>query len=272
MTSSTLKFLAVTLLLNLLPTVAMAADLQRGLEAYQQGDYAAALADLELLARQGDPRAQFALGMMSDNGEGVIQDHGQAFRWFRKAAEQGHAQAQRQLGRLYFHGLGVEKNLGQAYSWFNLAAAQGDDRSGLGRSSLRMTAREMSTAELKAAQDLSQAYQQRYPPAPSATVTASKPPPTTTPDRSVQPAHSSGRDFRIQLASVRSASQAGSERQRIQRRHPALLGNLEFTIQSARLTQGTFHRIQAGPMSHAQASFLCEALKRQNQPCLVIRR
>jgi len=251
--------------------VAMAADLQRGLEAYQQGDYAAALADLEPLARQGDPEAQFALGMMSDNGEGVIQDYGRAFRWFRKAAEQGHAQAQRQLGRLYFHGLGVEKNLVQAYVWFNLATAQGDDRSGLGRSSLRMTAREMSTAELRTAQDLSRAFQQKYL-APSTTRTTSTPPPAPRPARIVRPALASGADFRIQLASVSSQSQAGSEKQRLQQRHPALLGHLEFTIQSARLTRGTFHRIQAGPMSHAQASFLCEALKQQNQPCLVIHR
>jgi len=269
MTSSTLKFLAVALLLHLLPTGAMAADLQQGLAAYQQGRYTAALALLGPLAEQGDPQAQFTLGLMSDNGEGLIQDHGQAFRWFRRAAEQGHGRAQRQLGRLYFHGLGVARDPVQAYAWFNLAAAQSDDPSGVGRHSLRLAAAEMSATQLAAAQRLSRTYQQRYA-KPTAPVTVSTPPPAAPPTRTAPPAPASGDDVRIQLASMSSASKAGAEGQRIQQRHPALLGNLQFTIQTARLSRGTVHRIQAGPMSQAQASFLCEALQRQNQPCLVI--
>jgi TPR repeat protein len=49
---------------------------------------------------QGDAEAQFALGLMYDNGEAVSQDKAEAVRWYRMAAEQGNAKAQASLRRL----------------------------------------------------------------------------------------------------------------------------------------------------------------------------
>ena len=40
-------------------------------------------------AEQGNAQAQFNLGWMYANGEGVRQDPVQAVQWYRKAAEQG---------------------------------------------------------------------------------------------------------------------------------------------------------------------------------------
>jgi len=464
---------AVLLLLNLSLLTAWAADLQRGLDAYQRGDYATALSQFEPLAEQGDPVAQFSLGVMYDNGEGVIQDYEKAFQWFRRAAEQGHARAQGHLGRMYFLGRGVEEDLVQAYVWFNLAVAQGDDRFGLSQKSRKLAEEKMTDAELKRAQEQSWDYIARYvepfrtgstrpSPAPSEPAATPEPPTTpeppatvesitamaTTPDpqatpvqdptstqmpagedstaqtdsnvplaipsrqtpdsvatpepivipttvvrgvpeqtadsmdtsgetvdvpadevvtvpvapapdsvepptvqsslnrprapqtppqpstatlslptspfpqtetptptvpasdddntgprdtasngdtgetvsevararppeptpaprrvriqRPVQPSPS-GR-FRVQLASFNSGEKAGAEGERLQRRHPELLGNLELTVQSAELERGVFHRIQAGPLTYSQANSLCGALKRQNQPCLVVNR
>ena len=51
-------------------------------------------------ARQGDVDAQFNLGNMYYNGEGVKQDITLAVQWFEKAAEQGHTQAQESLDKL----------------------------------------------------------------------------------------------------------------------------------------------------------------------------
>ena len=34
--------------------------------------------------------AQYNLGVMYDNGQGVQQDYKEAVKWYRKAAEQGH--------------------------------------------------------------------------------------------------------------------------------------------------------------------------------------
>jgi predicted aspartyl protease len=48
-------------------------------------------------ADQGLDNAQFSLGVMYHNGEGVPQDLAQAGAWYRKAAKQGNADAQKHL-------------------------------------------------------------------------------------------------------------------------------------------------------------------------------
>ena len=45
--------------------------------------------------------AQYNLGVMYDNGEGVPQDYKEAVKWYRLAAEQGNANAQTNLGNMY---------------------------------------------------------------------------------------------------------------------------------------------------------------------------
>lgn len=55
--------------------------------------YATALREFRLLAEQGDANAQYNLGTMYDNGEGVREDDEEAAKWYRKAAEQGDATA-----------------------------------------------------------------------------------------------------------------------------------------------------------------------------------
>ena len=46
------------------------------------------------VAEQGNAKAQFYLGVMYANGQGVRQNEKQAEHWYRKAAEQGDASAQ----------------------------------------------------------------------------------------------------------------------------------------------------------------------------------
>jgi len=75
-------------------------------------------------AEAGDVDAQYYLGWMYANGEGVPEDDAQAVRWHRKAAEQGLAIAQNNLGWMYASGEGVPEDDVFAYAWFNLAAAQ----------------------------------------------------------------------------------------------------------------------------------------------------
>ena len=49
-------------------------------------------------AEQGHAAAQYNLGAMCANGQGVSKDYIEAVKWLRKAAEQGHAEAQFRLG------------------------------------------------------------------------------------------------------------------------------------------------------------------------------
>ncbi|MBK8568743.1 MAG: sel1 repeat family protein [Nitrosomonadales bacterium] len=73
-------------------------------------------------------RAQYTLGIMYSNGQGVIQDDQQAAFWYHKAAEQGHAEAQFNLGLMYHNGQGVTQDDQQAASWYRKAGQQGDTR------------------------------------------------------------------------------------------------------------------------------------------------
>ena len=55
-----------------------AQDLQKGLAAYNAGDFATALEEWKPLAEAGDSDAQFSLGFMYRNGQGVPQDYNYA--------------------------------------------------------------------------------------------------------------------------------------------------------------------------------------------------
>ena len=80
-------------------------------------------------AESGDAMAQWVLGFMYFNGEGVPQDYSEAAAWYRQAAEQGHANAQRNLGWMYANGRGVPQNDAEAVAWYRQAAEQGDAQS-----------------------------------------------------------------------------------------------------------------------------------------------
>ena len=100
-------------------------DLQKGLAAYNAGDYETALAILTPLAKGGNADAQNNLGWMYDYGEGVEQNAEEAVKWYRRAAKQGHAIAQNNLGKMYQYGEGIEQNDEEAIKWYRRAAEQG---------------------------------------------------------------------------------------------------------------------------------------------------
>lgn len=81
--------------------------------------------ELRLKAEQGDASAQYDLGFICANGEGVALDYGEAANWYRKAADRGHACAQSKLGTLYDHGKGVKQDHAEAAKWYRMAADQG---------------------------------------------------------------------------------------------------------------------------------------------------
>jgi TPR repeat protein len=94
--------------------------------AYRHGNYATALGLYRPLAEQGNAYAQYTIGVMYDNGQGVPQDYSEAVKWFRAAAEQGNADAQYATGLMYRDGQGVPQDYSEAVKWFYLAAEQGN--------------------------------------------------------------------------------------------------------------------------------------------------
>ncbi len=77
------------------------------------------------LAQEGDCVAQYTLGYMYQNGQGVEQSNETAVEWYRKAADQGYAAAQTNLGYMYKNGHGVEQSYETAVEWYRKAADQG---------------------------------------------------------------------------------------------------------------------------------------------------
>ena len=106
--------------------VSGSADFQKGADAYRNGDYATALRKWKPLAEQGNTTAQFLVGAMYNEGQGVPQDYKTAVKWYRLAAEQGNASAQFNLGMMYYAGLGVPLDYVYAHMWWNIAASPGN--------------------------------------------------------------------------------------------------------------------------------------------------
>ena len=100
-----MRYLGSIVIAFVLALPVAAHDFQKGVKAYERGDYATALREFRLVAKQGDADAQFYLGLMYYEGQGVPQDYAEAVKWYRKAAEQGNALAQVNLGVMYDHRL-----------------------------------------------------------------------------------------------------------------------------------------------------------------------
>jgi uncharacterized protein len=119
------RFVASLLLVAGAAGSAGAGPYEDGAAAFERGDYQTALREWRPLAQKGVAGAQFGLGVMYADGDGVDPDYGIAASWLRKAADKNYAAAQFELGRLYVNGHGVAKDYATALSWFRKAAGQG---------------------------------------------------------------------------------------------------------------------------------------------------
>ena len=91
---TTQLFAAAAMLLVTVGTLPAAAQtFAAAVEAYERGDYAAALAGFQNYAEQGTAAAQLNLGFMYANGEGVLKDAVYAYAWLSIAAAQGNTNA-----------------------------------------------------------------------------------------------------------------------------------------------------------------------------------
>ena len=97
-------------------------NFDKGLFAFNSGNYEKAIRLFKDAANQGEANAQYNLGIMYSKGRGVTQDYQQAAKWYTLAAEQGVANAQYNLGVLFHQGLGVNQDLDQALYWYKESA------------------------------------------------------------------------------------------------------------------------------------------------------
>lgn len=132
-------------------------QLANGVELFERAEFAAAAQVLSPLARGGDPKAQYVLGVMYLNqmvpppsetaaaelltgsgeagfdkaqvelarmyreGHGVSQDFAKSFYWSVKAAEAGDVGAQLQVADSLAYGHGVKRDPVEAYKWYEIS-------------------------------------------------------------------------------------------------------------------------------------------------------
>jgi uncharacterized protein len=100
------------------------ADVKSGVDAWQRGDFSAAVKEWRSLADKGDADAQFNMGQAYKLGRGAPADMKIAQSWYEKAAAQGHEAAQANLGLILFQA----GNRTAALPWIRKAADKGDMR------------------------------------------------------------------------------------------------------------------------------------------------
>ena len=83
-------------------------------------------------AINGDPVAQYDLGIAYYNGEVVEQDYKEAYKWFRTVESTNHwsewarENSGYMLGEMFYHGHGVKQDYSEAMKWYRKYAEKGD--------------------------------------------------------------------------------------------------------------------------------------------------
>jgi len=290
-----LRRIALGLVLALLAALPAAAqDLQKGVAAYEGGDYATALRELRPLAEKGNAEAQTYLGLMYRYGEGVPKNYVEALKWVRKAVEQDYATAQHTLGSMYYRGQGVPQDYAQAVKWYRKAAVQGlaQAQNNLGAmyemgrgvpqdhaEAVRWYRKAADQGHADAQNNLGSMYAKSQ----GVVTKAVKTPPKAkygsqvpnTPKAIIAalPPAPARAGFRVQLGAVKSKAHAARMAGRWSRIHKAVLGNLRIMLERADLgARGIFYRLRAGPLAdRSAAAALCAKLKARKQDCIVIK-
>jgi uncharacterized protein len=91
-------------------------------------NYAEARRSCEHAAKRNDPRAQYCLGLIYQQGLGQQKDIGAAAKSFRRAAEFGNPPAMWALGEIYATGEIGKVDRPEAFIWFVRAASKGNPR------------------------------------------------------------------------------------------------------------------------------------------------
>jgi len=111
--------------LNRIGAVASAArrDFDRGLEAFEENEWALAERLWLWAALVGNVQARYHLGVLYDRlAPGSVA----ALIWYRRAARAGHSDAQHNLALAYMRGEGVPVDMPQAIYWWTRAARAGN--------------------------------------------------------------------------------------------------------------------------------------------------
>ena len=105
------------------------ADINSGIEAYNNGNYSVAYTEFENASQSGDAFGHHLLASLYYQGHGVEKSVPKAVALFERAASQGYAPSHANLGLMYHSGDGVEPNSEKALFHYSEAAKNGDFQS-----------------------------------------------------------------------------------------------------------------------------------------------
>ena len=101
-------------------------DLEKGLEAYNKGDYITAFHILEPFAKRNDLEVMLIFGSMFETGQqGIPQNYSETFKWFQRSAQGNDARGLFNYGRMYYEGVHVPKDYREARKLFIQATEKG---------------------------------------------------------------------------------------------------------------------------------------------------
>ncbi len=103
------------------PLLAVSDSFDDAFAAYDRGNYAIAARKMKTSADEGNAMAQFTLGLMYENGQGVPKDYAEANKWYRLSAAQAEARLPIRIGNIYTNGQGVPQDYAEAVKWYILA-------------------------------------------------------------------------------------------------------------------------------------------------------
>lgn len=275
-----------------------AQSVKAGIDAWQRGDYANAVAIWRPLAEAGDPDASFNMGQAYRLGRGVLVDLGTAQTWLEQAARKDHVDAQTTLGLLLFQ----NGNQAEGLKWLKLGSEKGDPRAMLVYGTAlfngdgvpqdpvlgyayvsRSAAQGLEPAKSTLAQmdeiipltqrkkgvalALQKAKTQtavKSAPKPTQKIASqsSAPKPAPAPVTSAVPASGA---WRIQLGAFSQRSSAEALFKKLSGSAP-VAGRQKYLVAAGAVT-----RLQVGPfVSRASASAACNALSGRGQPCFPV--
>ncbi|NOZ37374.1 MAG: hypothetical protein GXP11_04760 [Gammaproteobacteria bacterium] len=102
-----------------------------------------------MLAKRGDPVAQFYVAGDYEEGRGVRKDLLKAFDWYKTAANKKHNGAQFKLGEFYEHGWGVKEDKDRALFWYKKAEQNGSRRAKKHLNKLELSKQVEASARVK---------------------------------------------------------------------------------------------------------------------------
>jgi len=103
------------------------ADLARGIEFFERGEFARAYKELLPDAERDEAAAQYVVGViLLNNLATTASPEKDAAYWIARSAEQGYLRAETELARMYRTGDHVKEDLAKAVEWYRKAAEAGD--------------------------------------------------------------------------------------------------------------------------------------------------